>query len=574
MAPRSAPATAGVRFVDFAIRAWRSDARHVSVIAHATPLGSVRHPIQVNLPRVERADLEIGFDYSLERAAEVGRKLAGVLLPEPIGGLFLESIRWAASQPAVGLRIRLCLDEELIDLPWECLYRPDLPGPAVPSGFFLADGDLALVREAPGQPLAAEASDAVQRLLFLGTLFDHPDTPDLWFVEEEFRLLSAHVAALGSRIRLDFLPTSSADQVESQLATPIDIFHYAGHVEAEDAEAHFLQLAHWDDAQGTFYEVQPQPSPWTRAHQLAPRLKAAGTRLAVFNACNSGHWPFVQPFMEAGLPALIGVQGNVTNDAALVFSSELYGALAAGLSLDEASTQARLGVLDLALKDPADRPASNRQIQVSANDWLRFMVYMPVAEAVLFPRTDRPAAGREKRAARARRTDRLETLYATLTKLDDAEQSRVISQIYRSRVLILGRFDAAHKPTLDALGRALDAHPAGYRKHLFDYEPPPGRNLTEWVRHHVLTSRFVIADLTDPRSVPYELGSVVPTSPSVPFVPIIREGAPPFAMAADLKVYPWVLPTVTYRDDADLIARLDGEVIAPAEARLAAGGTH
>lgn len=572
MAPRLTPAAAGVRFVDFAIRAWRSDSRHVSVIAHSTPLGSLRHPVRVDLPQVRRADVEIGFDYSLERAAEVGRKLAGVLLPEPIGGLFLESIRWAASQPAVGLRIRLCLDEELIDLPWECLYRPDLAGPAVPSGFFLADGDLSLVREAPGQPLAAETSDAVQRLLFLGTLFDDPNTPDLWFVEEEFRMLRAHVAELGSRIQLDFLPTSAADQVEARLATPIDIFHYAGHVEAEGPEAHFLQLVRWEEG-GPILEARPHPSPWTRALHLAPRLKAAGTRLAVFNACNSGHWPFVRPFMEAGLPALMGVQGSVTNDAALVFSSELYGALAAGLSLDEATTQARLGVLDLTLKDPADRPAHLRKVQVSANDWLRFMVYMPVAEAVLFPRSDRQAAGRAKREARARRADRLETLYATLAKLDDAEQSRVISQIYRSRVLILGRFDAPYKTTLDALGRALDAHPAGYRKHLFDYEPPPGRNLTEWVRHHVLTSRFVIADLTDPRSVPYELGSVVPTSPSVPFVPIIREGAPPFAMAADLKVYPWVLPTVTYRDDADLIARLDAEVIAPAEARLAAGST-
>lgn len=571
MTPRPAKTPAAIRFVDFAIRAWRSDPRHVEVIAHATPVGCMRHPVRVALSPVGRADVEIGFDYSLERAAEVGRELSRVLLPEPILGMFLESVRWAAGRPDVGLRIRLCLDDDLIDLPWECLYRPDLAGPAVAAGFFLADGDVSMAREPAAQPLAAETSEAVRRLLFLGTLFDDPAAPDKWFVEDEFRMLGKHAEALGSRVHLDFVATTDGAAVDAQLATPIDLFHYAGHVEAEGADAHFLQSAHWDE-KSFFTEAEAVPAPWTRARNLAPRLKAAGTRLAVFNACNSGAWNFVRPFMEAALPALIGVQGTVSNDAALVFSSELYGALTAGLSLDEAVTQARLAVLDLSLKEPAQRPSHQRKLVVSANDWLRFMVYMPVAEATLFPRADRLAAGREKRQARARRADRLESLYATLAKLNDAEQSSVISQIYRSRVLILGRFDAAHKPVLDALGRALDGHSRGYHKHLFDYAPPPGRNLTEWVRHHVLTSRFVIADLTDPRSVPYELGSVVPTSPSVPFVPIIREGGQPFAMAADLRVYPWVLPTVTYRDEADLLAKLDAAVIAPAEARLAAMG--
>ena len=122
----------------------------------------------------------------------------------------------------------------------------------------------------------------------------------------------------------------------------------------------------------------------------------------------------------------------------------------------------------------------------------------------------------------------------------------------------------------DALGAALEAHPRHYRKHLFDYEPPAGRNLTEWVRAHALMSRFVIADICDPSSVPHELASVVPTSPSVPIVPIIREGARDYSMFRDLRAYPWVLPTVTYRNDDDLRARLETDIIGPAEARLAA----
>lgn len=73
-----------VRFVDFAIRAWRTDAQHVEVIAHATPVGGMRHPVSVRQRRVRPADVDIGFSHSLERAAEVGRDLAGSLLPDPV----------------------------------------------------------------------------------------------------------------------------------------------------------------------------------------------------------------------------------------------------------------------------------------------------------------------------------------------------------------------------------------------------------------------------------------------------------------------------------------------------------
>lgn len=436
----------------------------------------------------------------------------------------------------------------------------------MPAGFFLADGDVSLVREPPILPLPTESSERVQRLLFVGTLFDDPQAPDIWMVREEFRLLGERTVKLASRVAFDFVATTDTNQVDACLDTAIDIFHYAGHVEADNDDAHFLQLAHGDGIT-CFAEAAADPAPWTRARILAPRLKAAGTRLAVFNACNSGHWNFVRPFMESALPAFIGVQGSVSNDAALFFSAALYGALAAGLSVDEAVTQARLAVLDLALRDPADRPASERRIHVSANDWLRFMIYMPTGDAVLFPRSER---GSGKRRARRRRADQLEALYATLAKLNDSEQARVVSEIYRSRVLILGRFDPVHKAILDALGQALEAHPRHYRKHLFDYEAPAGRNLTEWVRTHALMSRFIVADISDPNSVPHELANIVPTSPSVPIVPIIREGARDYSMFRDLRAYPWVLPTVTYRDDADLRARLDTEVIAPAEARIAA----
>jgi hypothetical protein len=53
----------------------------------------------------------------------------------------------------------------------------------------------------------------------------------------------------------------------------------------------------------------------------------------------------VRPFLRAGIPTVIGVQGSVSNLAALNFAVSLYKSLAVGLSLDEALTYAGLYVV-------------------------------------------------------------------------------------------------------------------------------------------------------------------------------------------------------------------------------------
>ena len=559
---------AAIRFADFAIRAWRDDPRHVQVIAHSTPAGSMRRPVTVRLGKLRRSDFEMGTDESLERAAEIGCELARILLPEPILGMLLQSITWAAQRSDVGLRLRLCLDDELIDLPWECLYRSDLPGPAIAAGFYIADGDLSLVREPASLPFGPAPSERAQRALFVGTLFD--DGSDRWLTREEHDQLVAATEPVRDRVRFDFVASGDTAAVEAALAQRFDIFHYAGHVDDGQVPAALVQVAHFDRRLGIqpYCEAVAQPAPWTRADRLAPLLRAAGVRLAVFNACNSGHWSFMQPLIAQSLPAAIGVQGTVMNDAALVFAATLYQALAVGLSLDEAISQGRLAVLDIGLREPGVHP-SRRGLWASANDWLRFMVYMPSGDAVLFPRPETAGNAKVQREARHSRAVKIESVYETIAKLSAAQRAEVLSRIARRQVFILGRFDPAHKRTLDALRDALAGHAAKYQPMVFDFDKPAERNLTESVRTYALTSRFVIADISAPRCVPHELMAIVPHSPSIPVVPIIRDGEEPYAMFRDLQAYPWVLPPVKYRDDADLVARLDAAVVGPAERRLA-----
>jgi hypothetical protein len=100
---------------------------------------------------------------------------------------------------------------------------------------------------------------------------------------------------------------------------------------------------------------------------------------------------------------------------------------------------------------------------------------------------------------------------------------------------------------------------------LFDFDKPTSKNLSETVATLASLSRFVIADLTDPRSIPQELQLIVPPRPSLPVQLIILSSQDPYAMLRDLLDYPWVLPPYRYDSLEALVASLEHEVIRPAE---------
>jgi uncharacterized protein YjbI with pentapeptide repeats len=142
---------------------------------------------------------------------------------------------------------------------------------------------------------------------------------------------------------------------------------------------------------------------------------------------------------------------------------------------------------------------------------------------------------------------------------------QVIDTITSKVVLILGRFTPERKAVLDALREELRKTGRGYVPVIFDFEAPSSRNLTETVSTLAHMARFIIADLTDPRSIPQELQRIVPDLPSVPIQPLILEGQGPWGMFESFQSYPWVLPIHQYRDEASLIAALADAIIVPAE---------
>ncbi|BAS54654.1 pentapeptide repeat-containing protein [Leptolyngbya boryana CZ1] len=146
--------------------------------------------------------------------------------------------------------------------------------------------------------------------------------------------------------------------------------------------------------------------------------------------------------------------------------------------------------------------------------------------------------------------------------LSNQKIRRVIDTITSKVVLILGRFTSERKAILDALREELRNR--NYSSVVFDFEKPSERDLTETVSTLAHLSRFVIADITDAKSIPQELQRIIPSLPSLPIQPIILDSQHEYAMFRDFGAYRSVLPPHRYQCIEQLIVSLDEKVIAPA----------
>ena len=390
-----------MRFVDFSIRAWR-EGPYVQVMAHSTPAGAMRQP---SPSRSESSSPTTTASRSTRRSptARISDASSRDSCPPEVWRLLGESLAGIGSRRELGLRIRLCLDDDLIDLPWKFLYRPDVDAPAAQSGFLLTDGRISLTREPPSivgcrrprttSARAVSRHDVGRRLGRMG----RPEricrasrrrwSRSVELLKFEFaarttwRRSTGRWRAAATCSTTPGTPTSRTDRRhagaprsigDAQRVRPerLSRLAAAGHRRVDGSNVVRRGLV--------------------ASEVLATRLAHGGTRLAVFNACNSGLWPFVRPLMRAGIPAVVGVQGLVSNTAALNFAEKFYQSLAVGLSLDEAMTYARLYVM---------QPGAPTTRATGAASWPT----CPADSAVLFPRPERAAMRKRQDAVRAER---------------------------------------------------------------------------------------------------------------------------------------------------------------------------
>lgn len=161
--------------------------------------------------------------------------------------------------------------------------------------------------------------------------------------------------------------------------------------------------------------------------------------------------------------------------------------------------------------------------------------------------------------------DNLEVAQFIYLLLNNERVRDVINTLTTKVVLILGRFTPERKAVLDAIREELRRQ--NYVPLLFDFEKPVSRTYTETISTLAHLARFIIADITDPRSVIQELQAIVPEL-RVPVQAIIEEIQEPWGMFQDFpNTYPWVLAVHHYRNLDDLLFSLRDKVIGPAEAK-------
>jgi hypothetical protein len=197
------------------------------------------------------------------------------------------------------------------------------------------------------------------------------------------------------------------------------------------------------------------------------------------------------------------------------------------------------------------------------------MVYMPSSQAVLFPRIHTQSVVNHQMVVRRKHDATIDSTLQLAREMDGMNFGEIMSELSNRRVLILGRFSGRRLKILKAIKERLGKHSKRYIPELFTFEKPDSRDLVEAIIGFAALSRFIIADISEPKSVQSELEAIVPHFLSVPVVPLINQTGKEYATFSSIKRRQNVVkPIVRYRDLDDLLKKLDEEIVPKAEAKL------
>ena len=310
--------------------------------------GTMQFPLNGDALRLQLQALEIavlksgGTRRDLVAPAEhgdveaFGRTLFGALLPEAIREGYRLS-RQQAEQEGKGLRLRLRIEApDLAALPWEFLYD-DSEG-----DFVCLSSNTPVVRylelNHPPAPLAVEPP-----LRVLGMIASPGDRTALDVELERARMTEAlgGLEAQG-RVALTWLDGQTwRDLKRAMRQGSWHVFHFIGHG-GFDAASGEGQIALADGKGGTRR---------LSAKKLGLLLNDHKLRMVVLNACEGAQASGTNLFSstasvlaQRGIPAVVAMQYEITDRAAIEFSHTFYEVIAEGLPVDRAVAEARKAV--------------------------------------------------------------------------------------------------------------------------------------------------------------------------------------------------------------------------------------
>jgi hypothetical protein len=236
----------------------------------------------------------------------------------------------------LGLRIRLRLSEvpELADLPWEYLYNPSV------NQFLSLSVATPVVRflDLSERIQSLRVDLPIRVLVMVANPHDYPALD----VQAEWNRLERALADLkaGGKVVLERLPDAKLSTLQRRLRLDsCHVFHFIGHGGfSEQADDGFLVL----EGESGRGNVVSGNYLGTLLHDHRP------LRMAVLNACEGARSGRVDPFagaaqslVQQGVPAVIAMQFEITDQAAITFAHELYFAIADGCAVDTALVEGR-----------------------------------------------------------------------------------------------------------------------------------------------------------------------------------------------------------------------------------------
>lgn len=244
-----------------------------------------------------------------------------------------------ASRQDAGLRIRLRLGDvpELIDLPWEYMYNQSL------NRFIARQLETPVVRymdlAESIRPLTVHPP--VRVLVMVSSPSDYPPLD----VEHEWTKLHEALADLEQRglVLLDRLDEATLPALQRRLRHgPYHVFHFVGHGGFDEGMDDGVLVLEGQDGRGHLVS----------GSYLGEMLRGEQpVRLALLNACEGARNGTTDPFsgaaqsmVQQGISAVIAMQFEISDAAAIVLAQEFYAALADGYPVDAALGEARRAI--------------------------------------------------------------------------------------------------------------------------------------------------------------------------------------------------------------------------------------
>ncbi len=268
-------------------------------------------------------------------AEELGAALAGALFADGIGDAYDEA-RVSNARASRGVRLTLSLAgaPALLSLPWEFLFRRPR---------FLANSRHTPVVRRLDAGVKLDPVPITGTVRILGVV-SNPNEFARLDVRAEQRRVEKAVSTMkkAGRVELKWLPAATPESLRQALLDEYHVLHYIGHSSFTAANDGAIYLR---NADGSAAEVDGTKL----ANMLADQNSM---RLVVLNSCEGARTTLNDPYagvattlIQLGMPAVVAMQFEISDEAAQLFSAVMYENLVGRRDpIDAAVSEARKAI--------------------------------------------------------------------------------------------------------------------------------------------------------------------------------------------------------------------------------------